>query len=111
MKLMLGYRAPVLLRLCWCFISPAIVFIAFILLLSRYEAATYEGRAYPDYAISLGLLLAVIPVLPFPICFVYEIMKRSGTLWEVRMSQTGGKNVTDSLFSHLFLVVVFLFNK
>lgn len=77
-KLMLGYRAPVLLRICWCFTSPIIVFIAFILLLSRYQEATYEGQAYPDYAISIGLLLAVIPVLPIPICAAYELFKRNG---------------------------------
>ncbi|XP_053396453.1 sodium- and chloride-dependent glycine transporter 1-like [Mercenaria mercenaria] len=82
LKLMLGYRAPVLLRICWCFISPAAVFIVFILLLSRYEAATYEGHPYPDYAITLGFVLALIPVLPLPICFVYELVTRSGTLSE-----------------------------
>jgi hypothetical protein len=83
MKLMLGYRAPVLLRICWCFISPAAVFVVFILLLSRYEPATYEGHPYPDYAINLGFVLALIPVLPIPICFVYGLLTKSGTLSEV----------------------------
>ena len=32
MELMLGYRAPVFLRVCWCFVSPTAFFVSILFL-------------------------------------------------------------------------------
>ncbi|KAL4233010.1 hypothetical protein ACF0H5_007696 [Mactra antiquata] len=79
MHLMFGKTAPIVLRFCWCFISPGIFAVVFFLLLSSYKAATYEGQEYPSTAIFIGVLVGLVPVLPIPICFIYEIAKTEGS--------------------------------
>lgn len=83
MKLMFGYGAPVVLRVCWCVISPAIMFVVFLLVVIQYKDVTYEGYTYPAFAVTSGYVIAMIPVVPLPICVVYGFLSTKGTFYQV----------------------------
>ena len=36
MEMMLGYRAPIVLRICWCLISPSVFFVSHIMRFQRH---------------------------------------------------------------------------
>lgn len=82
MIMMLGKPAPLFLRILWCVISPLVFLVVFVVILARYDEVHYHGYIYPDYAISIGNLLALVPVIPLPICFMYEIIRTPGTFKE-----------------------------
>ena len=57
--------------------------IAFIMTLVQYQPPTYEGYHYPVFARALGLLLAVIPLIPLPVLMVIQLVKTPGSFMEV----------------------------
>ena len=83
MKMMFGWGAPVILRFSWCVTSPLLFFIFSVMMFSGYQDITYEGYRYPKYAITMGYMLALVPVVPLPICAVYEFVKRKGSIKQV----------------------------
>ena len=84
MKLMFGYGAPVILRICWCVISPITAFTVFLLVAVQYKDVTYEGYTYTPASVTIGYIIAIIPIIPLPICLVYSVLSTSGTLSEVQ---------------------------
>ncbi|XP_052808527.1 sodium- and chloride-dependent GABA transporter 1-like isoform X2 [Mya arenaria] len=80
MRLMFGYGAPVLLRVCWCIVAPLVLLVVFLMIAVGYKEVTYEHYRYPAYAVAIGNLLAVVPVMPIPICFVYGWVTVKGSL-------------------------------
>jgi len=80
---MFGYGASVFMRIAWCVVSPLVLIIVFIMIVVKYEEVTYEGRPYPAFAVSMGNLLAAIPILPIPICAVYGLVTAKGSFSEV----------------------------
>lgn len=79
-ELMLGHPPPVLIRFCWSFITPLVMFIVFIVMCSQYEPPTYDSYTYPSVAKVFGNILAMIPLLPLPVSMIYEIWRAEGTL-------------------------------
>ncbi|XP_078338349.1 sodium- and chloride-dependent glycine transporter 1-like [Crassostrea virginica] len=78
-KLMLGTEVNVVIRFCWCIITPLVMLAAFILTLTNYQPPTYEGYAYPIHARVIGFLLSLIPLVPLLVTAVYYLMKTDGT--------------------------------
>ncbi|OWF56398.1 sodium- and chloride-dependent betaine transporter-like [Mizuhopecten yessoensis] len=79
-ELMMGRPVPVIIRLCWCVITPLIMMIAFIATMINYQPPTYEGYHYPGSARAFGLLLSVIPIIPVPVLMVSQIVKAKGSI-------------------------------
>lgn len=57
--------------------------IAFIMTLIQYQPPTYEGYEYPVFARALGLMLAVVPLIPLPVLMIIQFLQTPGTFWEV----------------------------
>lgn len=51
--------------------------------LIQYKPPTYEGYEYPAFARALGLLLAVIPLIPLPVLMVIQLVNTQGSFIEV----------------------------
>lgn len=82
MEMMLGYSAPILLRICWCIISPTVFFVIFLVILKQYQPVTYLGYAYPEYVVIIGIFISLIPVAPLPVGMVMAYLGTSGTFFE-----------------------------
>ncbi|KAL4221322.1 hypothetical protein ACF0H5_019583 [Mactra antiquata] len=80
-ELMVGSRPPLLIRIVWCFIIPLFIGGILITTISSYSAPTV-GYDYPMYALVLGNIIAFGPVVGIVLVFVYQILKRKGTLIE-----------------------------
>ncbi|XP_071116517.1 sodium-dependent proline transporter-like [Haliotis cracherodii] len=77
---MTGRRPPLVLSFLSSYVTPVILFAAFILSLFGYEPPSYGEYIYPEYAEIIGILVAVGISVPIPIMFVYETLKRKGSL-------------------------------
>ncbi|XP_048253203.1 sodium-dependent proline transporter-like [Haliotis rufescens] len=77
---MTGRRPPLVLSLLSSYVTPVILLAAFILSLFGYEPPSYGEYMYPEYAKIIGILVAVGISVPIPIMFVYETLKRKGSL-------------------------------
>ncbi|XP_063419411.1 sodium- and chloride-dependent betaine transporter-like [Mytilus trossulus] len=80
--LMQGRPAPKIFRVCWCIVTPAIMLATFIMTLIQYQPPTYEGYEYPVFARALGLLLAVVPLIPLPVLMIIQFLQTPGTFME-----------------------------
>ncbi|KAK7505261.1 hypothetical protein BaRGS_00003423, partial [Batillaria attramentaria] len=78
-ELMLGTRPSIVMKLCWCFITPFLMLVAFIFTIATYTLPTYDGYVYPDYANAAGFVISVIPLLPIPFFMVKELLSRQGS--------------------------------
>ncbi|KAK3603402.1 hypothetical protein CHS0354_009382 [Potamilus streckersoni] len=81
-QMMLGHPPPTYMRICWCFITPVIMLTTFLLTLFQYAPPTYDGYTYSSSARVMGFILACIPIIPIPVCMIWEIIHAKGTLIE-----------------------------
>ncbi|XP_071091475.1 sodium- and chloride-dependent glycine transporter 1-like [Haliotis cracherodii] len=81
-EMMAGRRFPVLLKLLSLYLTPFILFASLICSLFLYDPPSYGEFIYPEYARVIGIMVAVVMSLPIPITFVYQVVKRKGSLCE-----------------------------
>ncbi|XP_033755570.1 sodium- and chloride-dependent GABA transporter 1-like [Pecten maximus] len=79
-ELMMGRPVPVIIRICWCVITPLIMLIAFTATMINYQPPTYEGYSYPGFARAIGLLMSVIPIIPVPVLMATQIAQAKGPI-------------------------------
>ncbi|XP_060071373.1 sodium- and chloride-dependent glycine transporter 2-like [Ylistrum balloti] len=82
-RLMLNRGVPVFMRVCWCFVTPAVLLFLLLFTLSTYKPPTYGDYVYPGYTSIIGFILAMIPIIPLPVCALMTIRGTPGqTLME-----------------------------
>ncbi|XP_033738613.1 sodium- and chloride-dependent glycine transporter 2-like [Pecten maximus] len=82
-SLMLNRGVPVFMRVCWCFLTPAVLMFLLLFTLSTYKPPTYGDYVYPGYTSIIGFILALVPIIPLPICALLTIRGSPGqTLME-----------------------------
>ncbi|XP_061423807.1 sodium- and chloride-dependent glycine transporter 1 isoform X1 [Lethenteron reissneri] len=86
--MMLGREPPVFFKVCWCFVSPAIIFFILIFSMVQYEPLRYEGKLFPRWAEALGILMAASSVICIPGYAIYHLWRLpEGTFLE-RLKQS-----------------------
>ncbi|CAL8069862.1 unnamed protein product [Orchesella dallaii] len=75
---MLGFAPGLYWRICWKFVSPALIAIIIVLDLCTAEELTYEGYRYPDWAQTFGYIFTFIPITFVPIIGFIEFMSFPG---------------------------------
>ncbi|XP_027141426.1 sodium- and chloride-dependent GABA transporter 2 [Larimichthys crocea] len=85
-KDMTGQRPSFFFNLCWCYFTPLTCVICFICsFVDQKPLTSSRVKAFPDWAYSLGRVIAFSSVVPIPIWAVGKIWLTKGTLRE-RMS-------------------------
>ncbi|XP_046569999.1 sodium- and chloride-dependent glycine transporter 2-like [Haliotis rubra] len=79
-ELMLGRRPPLFFKITWCYVTPLFMMTAFIFTLLQYSPPTYGKYKYPDYAATIGWILACIPVMPVVVVMVTTLYRAEGSL-------------------------------
>ncbi|XP_063402069.1 sodium- and chloride-dependent glycine transporter 1-like [Mytilus trossulus] len=75
---MIGRPVPVIIRILWCFVTPTVLFILLIIIVTTYTLPTYGNYSYPAAANIFGMITAIIPIIPIPIVAFLEIRKAEG---------------------------------
>ncbi|XP_046578282.1 sodium- and chloride-dependent betaine transporter-like isoform X1 [Haliotis rubra] len=78
--MMSGRPLPVLVKVLWGIITPAILVIVFITTISQYESPTYGKYTYPVEATVVGWMVALLPVVPVIIVMIKALIKQHGSL-------------------------------
>ncbi|XP_046556136.1 sodium- and chloride-dependent glycine transporter 1-like isoform X2 [Haliotis rubra] len=78
-EMMLGRPPSLLMKLCWCFVTPVLMLVALIFTIYTYKMPTYDGYIYPVYARGIGFVISVLPVIPIPVFMVWELVKAKGS--------------------------------
>ncbi|XP_052507232.1 LOW QUALITY PROTEIN: sodium- and chloride-dependent glycine transporter 1-like [Budorcas taxicolor] len=66
-QMMLGFPPPLFFQICWRVISPAIIFLILIFLVTQYQTITYNQYQYPRWAEAIGFLMALSSVICIPL--------------------------------------------
>ncbi|PAA64594.1 hypothetical protein BOX15_Mlig031699g3 [Macrostomum lignano] len=85
-ELMLGRQPSAWWRICWRFITPAIILCIFIISIVNHSPVTYGPEdnkyRYPKWAINIGMCLALMSLLPLPLLAIVALYGGSGSLPE-----------------------------
>lgn len=90
-EMMTGSNPGIVWKIVMCITTPLIIIIVWIFTLVHHKPVTYGDYTYPDWAISIGWIVAVFSLLPIPIGVVYTIWTGDGTI---------GQRVRHSLKPH-----------
>ncbi|XP_061183571.1 sodium- and chloride-dependent GABA transporter 1-like isoform X1 [Saccostrea echinata] len=81
-ELMLGYKPHAIWHIMWRYITPTIILGIWLFSVITLGPVTYDGRAYPEWAIVFGWCLGVASMLPIPIIAITSFICSEGTLCE-----------------------------
>lgn len=81
-KSMLGFRPGIFWRICWKFLSPAILLFLFVMSLIDHQPMPYADYAYPEWAIAVGWLIVMSSLSFIPGYFIYILIITPGTFLE-----------------------------
>ncbi|XP_053689270.1 sodium-dependent nutrient amino acid transporter 1 isoform X2 [Sabethes cyaneus] len=87
-EFMLGTRPNIYWRLCWRWITPALMTAILIYNLATLEPLTYQGYIYPSIAYDLGWCIAALGLLQLPIWAIYSIVKQDGKTLTEKIMKT-----------------------
>ncbi|XP_074640483.1 sodium- and chloride-dependent glycine transporter 2-like [Tubulanus polymorphus] len=71
-KLMLGFKPNLYWRVCWQFITPLLMLVIMIFTAVSQTQASYGDYQFPDWAISVGWLIASASVVCIPLVFITQ---------------------------------------
>ncbi|XP_029473773.1 sodium- and chloride-dependent glycine transporter 1 isoform X2 [Rhinatrema bivittatum] len=77
-EMMLGFPPPLFFQICWRFFSPLIIFFILIFTVIQYRPINYNDYIYPNWAITLGFLMALSSVICIPGYAFFRIWKSEG---------------------------------
>lgn len=79
--MMTGRRTSVLLRFFWCIIMTGCLSFGFLTTIFTYSEPYYgDGYVYKPYAISVGLVMSVVPMIPVAAVMVKELYQANGSI-------------------------------
>lgn len=81
-KLMIGYTPSVWWKICWKFITPAMIGFIWLFSVTQLKPVSYGDYQYPDWAIAIGWLLGLASILPLPTYMVIAVLQKEGSLTE-----------------------------
>ncbi|XP_067652183.1 sodium- and chloride-dependent glycine transporter 1-like [Haliotis asinina] len=85
-QLMSGRPLPVLVKVLWGVVMPGILLIVFFMTLVNYKSPSYGKYTYPVSAVVIGWIIALLPLLPFPVMMITSLHRQDGSLKQRLMS-------------------------
>ncbi|XP_029647898.2 sodium- and chloride-dependent glycine transporter 1-like [Octopus sinensis] len=77
-EMMLGKKPSVYWRICWCFVTPFILFVVIVSKAIQYKVVTLHSYVYPRWAQTIGWLIVIIPLVIIPVYFVVKHCQSGG---------------------------------
>lgn len=84
---MLNIRFNFWWKFCWKFANPLILIFIFATVLKYNTKVTYNGVAFPDWAIILGWLSSITSIAMVPAYFAYKFWTVKGSFIKVSYSK------------------------
>ncbi|KAH9499377.1 Sodium- and chloride-dependent glycine transporter 2 [Bulinus truncatus] len=79
LQAMLGYRPNRIWVYFWKYLTPAFVLILWMVGVIGFKTIGSVYPGYPDWADGIGILVAVLPILPIPLKMIWTLAKLKGT--------------------------------
>ncbi|XP_050095725.1 sodium-dependent nutrient amino acid transporter 1-like isoform X1 [Anopheles aquasalis] len=84
-EFMLGIKTGLYWRICWGFITPAMLTAILLYHIATYETFTFNGYVYPNGMYAFGWCIFAAGVLQLPAWAVYTFLKRKEPDWKDRL--------------------------
>ncbi|XP_037070121.1 sodium- and chloride-dependent glycine transporter 1-like [Pollicipes pollicipes] len=81
-EMMVGRKPNIWFRLCWKYISPAVICFILLFTFINHEPVTYNDTGYPDWAIVIGWLMALVSIAAIPAVGLMVLLGKKGTFVE-----------------------------
>ncbi|XP_056016851.1 sodium-dependent proline transporter-like [Ostrea edulis] len=75
-EMITGRRVPVFMRIFWCIVTPSSIIVLLIFSMYTYRPPMVGSYTYPGYARVFGWFVALLPLVPIPIC-AFRVLRRS----------------------------------
>lgn len=76
---MIGYRPTLWWKVCWKFITPALLFTVLVVTTVKFNNVTYGDYTYPWWATTIGWMMAFVSILPIPIFMLIGLATTDGS--------------------------------
>ncbi|XP_055372359.1 sodium-dependent nutrient amino acid transporter 1-like isoform X2 [Condylostylus longicornis] len=77
-EFMIGKNPGLYWRICWGFLTPAIMLAILIYTFASYSPIEYKDIKYPEWAYALGWTISAIGIMQVPIWIVVAVIKQPG---------------------------------
>ncbi|XP_055004250.1 sodium- and chloride-dependent GABA transporter 2-like [Boleophthalmus pectinirostris] len=78
---MIGYRPNILMKYCWKYVTPLIIFGTFVFSIVRHSPLKFSNSyVYPLWANILGWFIATVSLSLIPLFVIYQLIHGKGTL-------------------------------
>ncbi|CAH1777693.1 unnamed protein product [Owenia fusiformis] len=84
-ELMIGFKPCLWWKMCWRFLTPGLVLFIFCFIIITHVPVTYGDYTYPDWAIGVGWILAVVSFVPIPEYACYRIYNTDASTFVQRL--------------------------
>lgn len=99
-RIMSGKRPSKYFIVCWSFVLPIALAVVLAMNFAMYNEPTYEDYRYPGWALTLGIVIMVLPVVVIPLwCIYYFCWGVKGWVVSSAFRETSWKSLT-VLLSH-----------
>jgi len=79
-ELMLGFLPPMWWRILWQFVTPAVIVFVLGFSIVIHTPVTYGDYEYPNWAIGIGWIYALVSIVPLPLIAIIKICQEKGSL-------------------------------
>ncbi|KAL8614152.1 hypothetical protein ACOMHN_026369 [Nucella lapillus] len=79
--MMVGEKPKMYWKVCWLVLSPSVIAVTILFNIIYYKEPDYDGVPFPPWAIVLGWLIALFPILVIPVWFLYKYCTEGG--WQL----------------------------
>jgi len=81
-ELMIGHRPCIWWKICWRFITPAIILFVLLFSIVVHTPVSYGEYQYPGWAVGVGWFFALCSIAPLPLVAIVKILMEEGTFIE-----------------------------
>ncbi|RUS88663.1 hypothetical protein EGW08_003558 [Elysia chlorotica] len=74
-EMMLGFKPQLYWKVCWSFLTPAVIVFVIVITAVRQEGSEYNDQSFPDWADAIGWASCWFPILVLIIVTVLQLRK------------------------------------
>ncbi|XP_071145435.1 sodium- and chloride-dependent glycine transporter 2-like [Mytilus edulis] len=81
-EMMIGFKPSLIWKFCWRVTCPLIVASLWIINNVQHEPIKYGKKSYPSWAIGVGWIIAIVPLIMIPAGIVQSFLAAKGDLFQ-----------------------------
>ncbi|ESO97683.1 hypothetical protein LOTGIDRAFT_104165, partial [Lottia gigantea] len=77
-EMMIGFKPQIYWKICWKYVSPIAVMVTILCNMILYKEPTFDDKPYPSWAVALGWLISLFPIVVVPVWALFKYCTEGG---------------------------------